>query len=359
MLFIFKYILYLILIILLIIVLIGLFFGMRNKYDRMYYRYKFGDKSYITYKTPTNKEYSLSEWQSLIKPDTLFNKIVTPGTHDSLCFDWGNSYSLVQQYTAYWAQTQSLTVMQQLLSGVRYFDARVGICEKQFCDPTKIVVFHGDFSTNITYDSIVNDLIDFINRHPTEIIVWRFHIYNNHDKIRQLIKDKHAQLNFIPFTQSYFNLTLSQLRDMRPDKTKAGVILVGQTESSNPTNPVIWPTNKIRDPYDETTAITNKKQFTMSGPNAKYKMSISNIYSNQDLGNDTLTVMQMIGVYVASVKSSLLYSLEHISKDVNKALFTKELPPPPKNGYNVIMIDFLTPKESNAIINFNSPNIFI
>ena len=86
---------------------------------------------------------------------------------------------------------------------------------------------------------------------------------------------------------------------------------------------------------------------------------MNKIYSNKDLGNDTLTVMQMIGVYVSSTKSSLLYSLERISKDVNKALFTNGLPLPPKNGYNVIMIDFLTPNESNAIINLNPSNVFI
>jgi hypothetical protein len=146
---------------------------------------------------------------------------------------------------------------------------------------------------------------------------------------------------------------------MRPDKTKAGIIFV-QNDPNNPNN---WPLSKIKDPYDETSVITNKGQFTSSKPKQTsdpiFKSTMNKIYSNKDLGDDTLTVMQMIGVYVTSTKSSLLYSLESISKDVNKALFNKGLPPPPKNGYNVIMIDFLTPKESNAIINLNSSNIFI
>jgi hypothetical protein len=358
-----KYFLYLILFILLFVLLLGLYFGMRNKYDRMYYENKFKNESYITYKNRLNKDYKLSNWQSLIKPETPFNKIVTPGTHDSLTFDWGNSYSLIQQYTSYWAQTQYLNIMQQLLSGVRYFDTRVGICKKRFCDKDKIVAFHGDFSSNITYESIVSDLVNFMNNNPSEIIVWRFNILNNNDEVNQIIKDKklHSKLNLIPYTSKYFNISLGELREMRPDKTKAGIIFVQNDPPSDNFN--IWSTSKIKDPYDETSVITNKNEFTSSKPsktmNPLFKSSMNKIYSNKDLGNDTLTVMQMIGVYVTTTKSSLLYSLERISKDVNKALFTNGLPPPPKNGYNVIMIDFMTPKESNAIINLNPENIFI
>jgi len=359
-----KYFLYVILFVLLFVLLVGLYFGMRNKYDRMYFENKFKNESYITYKNRLNKEYKLSNWQSLIKPETLFNKIVTPGTHDSLCFDWGNSYSLLQQYTSYWSQTQYLNIKQQLLSGVRYFDSRVGICKKRFCAKNEIVAFHGDFSSNITYESIINDLVDFINNNPTEIIVWKFKILNNYDQINQIIKDKglHSKLNFIPYTSNYFNIPLGKLREMRPDKTKAGIIFV-QNDPNNPNDPNKWSTSKIKDPYDETSVITNKNQFTSSKSRQTkdplFKSSMNKIYSNKDLGNDTLTIMQMIGVYVTSTKSSLLYSLENISKDVNNALFTNGLPPPPKNGYNIIMIDFLKPKESNAIINLNPSSIFI
>ena len=367
-----KYILYLILFILLFCLFLGLYFGIRNKYDRMYFTNKFNNESYITYKNPLNKDYKLSNWQSLIKPETSFNKIVTPGTHDSLCFDWGNSYSLLQQYTSYWAQTQYLNTKQQLLSGVRYFDSRVGICKKRFCDKDEIVIFHGDFSSNITYESVINDLVNFMNNNPSEIIVWRFNILNNNENVSQIIKDKglHSKLNFIPYTSNYFNISLGQLRETRPDKTKAGIIFVqndpndtNDPNDPNDTNFNIWSTSKIKDPYDETSVITNKNQFTSSKSRKTseplFKSSMNKIYSNKDLGNDTLTVMQMIGVYVSSTKSSLLYSLERISKDVNKALFTNGLPLPPKNGYNVIMIDFLTPNESNAIINLNPSNVFI
>jgi hypothetical protein len=352
-----------ILLFVLFVLCVGLYFGIRNKYNKIYFENKFKNENYIKYKNRLNNDYKLSNWQSLIKPETIFNKIVTPGTHDSLTFDWGNSYSLIQQYTSYWAQTQYLNVMQQLLSGVRYFDARVGICKKTFCDKDKIVVFHGDFSSNITYESVINDLIDFMNKNPSEIIVWRFNILNNNDEVNKIIKDKelHSKLNLIPYTSKYFNISLGELREMRPDKNKAGIIFIQNNPPSNNVN--IWNASKIKDPYDENSVITNKNEFTSSKTKKTldplFKNSMNKIYSNKDLGYDTLTVMQMIGVYVTSTKSSLLYSLESISKDVNNALFTNGLPPSPKNGYNIIMIDFLTPKESNAIINLNPENVFI
>ena len=48
-----------------------------------------------------------------------------------------------------------------------------------------------------------------------------------------------------------------------------------------------------------------------------------------------------------------------LSKRLNEILFTPdELPPPPKGGYNIIMIDYLMPEHSNAIIQLNPKENF-
>jgi hypothetical protein len=58
--------------------------------------------------------------------------------------------------------------------------------------------------------------------------------------------------------------------------------------------------------------------------------------------------------------SSLSFSIEYISKRLNDALLNpSEMPPPPKSGYNVIMIDYLMPKHSNAIIQLNPKQYFL
>jgi hypothetical protein len=52
-------------------------------------------------------------------------------------------------------------------------------------------------------------------------------------------------------------------------------------------------------------------------------------------------------------KSSLLYSVESISANLNSMILDKTMPPPPPSGYNVIMVDFITPQVAAGIIDYN------
>lgn len=372
-----KYVLYFILIIIAIVVLTGFYIFMRNVYDRRYFNKLFSDPKSLAYTLPNGTPYSLDTWMSNVNSSTPINKLVIPGTHDSLTYEWEKSYSLIQQFTAIWAKTQYLTTKQQLLSGVRYFDARYGTSDSRYgYGPDTVVVFHGAFSTNITYEECVNELVEFINTHPSEIIIWKLIIINNGDVVRPITTKYHSKLNLIPYTSTYFNSTLEELRSRRPDKNRGGVILVSWQYGEDPN---IWPTSKIFDPYDYNALMTDKKSFTMSKPRKtsepsptvmvpvpsltpeppRFKMAMNKIYSNKEVDPSSISVMQMIAEYQMSTKTSLLDSIETISKRINKTIIDKDLPPPPKTGYNIIMIDFITPQLSNGIIQFNQPSTFI
>lgn len=403
-----KYVLYFILIIIAIVVLTGFYIFIRNVYDRIYFNRLFSKPSSLVYTLPNGVPYSLDTWMSNVNPSTPINKLVIPGTHDSLTYEWEKSYSIIQQFTAIWAKTQYLTTKQQLMSGVRYFDARCGSSDSKYGYGTDtVVVFHGDFSTNIKYEESINELIEFINTHPSEIIIWKVRILNNGDIVRPITTKYHSQLNLIPYTSSYFNSSLEELRSRRPDKNRGGVILVSGHYGEDPT---IWTDSKIFDPYDFGALMTDKKSFTMSKPHKtdpspspspsvaalmpslssidslsspslspslspypspspspssssieapRFKMSMNKIYSNKEVDPTSVSVMQMIAEYQTSTKTSLLDSIETISKRINKAIIDKDMPPPPKTGYNIIMIDFLTPQLSNGIIQFNQPPTFI
>ena len=297
---------------------------------------------------------------------TPINKIVIPGSHDSLTYEWERSYSIIQQFTGYWAKTQYLTTKQQLLSGVRYFDARYGVSDSPYgYGKDTVVIFHGDFSTNVTYEECINELVEFINTHPSEIIIWKVQILNNRDIVRPITTKYHSTLNLIPYTQTYFNSTMEELRKRRPDQSRGGVILMSDHYTEDQT---IWPTSKLFDPYDFDALMTDKKSFTMSRPNKtfapssqeepRFKMSLNKIYSNKEVDPQSISVMQMIAEYQVVSKTSLIDSIETISKRINQALIDKDLPPPPKTGYNIIMIDYITPQLSNEIIQFNKPSVF-
>jgi hypothetical protein len=362
-----KYLLYIILVILAIIVMTGFYIYLRNVYDRRYFNNLFGNPSSLSYKLPNGSPYSLDTWMSNVNPLMPINKIVIPGTHDSLTYEWEKSYSLIQQFTAIWAKTQYLTTKQQLLSGVRYVDARCGASESRFGYGKETpVIFHGDLSTNITYEECVNELIEFIDTHPSEIIIWKVRILNTDEIVRPATIKYHSKLNLIPPTPSYFNSTLEDLRNRRPSKTRGGVILMSSNYGDDKN---VWPESKVFDPYDFDALMIDKKSWTMSGPQKstqspqikdapRFQMAMNKIYSNKEVDPNSISVMQMIAEYQVSTKTSLLNSVETISKRINQAILDKDLPPPPKAGYNIIMVDFITPQLSNGIIQFNQPSTF-
>ena len=113
-----KYVLYVILFILAVVVLSGIYIFARNVYDRRYFNDLFSKPSSLSYTLPNGNAYSLDTWMSNVNPAMPINKIVIPGTHDSLTYEWERSYSLIQQFTGFWAKTQYLSVKQQLLAGI-------------------------------------------------------------------------------------------------------------------------------------------------------------------------------------------------------------------------------------------------
>jgi 1-phosphatidylinositol phosphodiesterase len=292
----------------------------------------------------------------LVKDDTPFNKIVIPGTHDSLTYDWEDTYNIVRIYTGYWAKTQYLSTRQQLDAGVRYVDARVGYDKAS----GKVVCFHGDFTNYNDYSKDIDELSSFITQNPSEVIVWKLHIYDNEPNAREtclpLINDFHKKLNFIPVAPNRFSATLSALRDARPDKTRGGIILVSPFQVGPEGS--VWSNGLISDPYDESAPVINKDALTMSNKKPTeepliLKSTMKKIYSTQKFPEQNLSVMQMIAVYNTDQKSSLIYSVESISANLNSMILTKTIPDPPPSGYNVIMIDFLTPQLAAGIIDYN------
>lgn len=99
----------------------------------------------------------LSSWMGRISDDTPINRIIVPGSHDA------GTVGVV------WAaETQSYTIKEQLLSGIRYFDLRV---HKR--GDNDYVMFHS-IADGMSFLTVLEWIRDFIKENPTELLYLDF-----------------------------------------------------------------------------------------------------------------------------------------------------------------------------------------
>lgn len=167
--------------------------------------------NYLNEETQTGAAYTANEnpnawindasidWMSYIPDNVAIKDISIPGTHDSGARFGGAA-----------AQAQSWTVTKQLNAGVRYLDIR--------CRPTgtSFAIHHGPFFQNQMFGDVMNEVVNFLNAHPTEAVVMR--IQSEHDpeagsKSFQEIWDAYATTykNHL-FTGTNANATLGSVR---------------------------------------------------------------------------------------------------------------------------------------------------
>ncbi|PNS16648.1 hypothetical protein CAC42_4612 [Sphaceloma murrayae] len=133
----------------------------------------------------------LSTWMSNMPDAAPISSLTIPGTHDSAAYD------VVWPFVA----TQSLTLEEQLLSGIRYFDFRCGLVK----DVLEMV--HGRALLGRTLSSCLEILYAFLATHPSEAL------------IVQLKQDRAPESSTIPFPTAVWSLLSPSSRHWRLDPT--------------------------------------------------------------------------------------------------------------------------------------------
>ena len=141
----------------------------------------------------------LSEWMSMIKDDTLLKKVVLPGAHDA-----------GTKELSYLARTQDRGIADLLACGTRYLDLRVSKTKNG-----ELKIYHGPFK-GVTLGSVLNDVTQFLDGHPTEMLILDFQHFENDAEeatkdavLNTSLRVVTAQGDFIQFVD---NLTLGEVR---------------------------------------------------------------------------------------------------------------------------------------------------
>lgn len=155
----------------------------------------------------------LTEWMKYIDDDAVVTDLAIPGSHDSGCIEM-----------PWYAATQDLTFAEQLDRGVRYFDIRVN--DKG----GDLVIFHS-IVNGVSYESVLKDIDEFMDAHPSEFLVLDFSHFKNdsEEKVFALLDEmvsaeKVVNDSNILDTTFLDNLTLKDARGklivfINPEKT--------------------------------------------------------------------------------------------------------------------------------------------
>ncbi len=96
------------------------------------------------------------DWMSKLKDDTLVSQLSLPGTHDTMSFYGGDA-----------VQTQSMSLDDQLKSGVRVLDIRCRHIENIFA------IHHGLVFQKTYFGDVLNTVTAFLKLHPGETVLMR------------------------------------------------------------------------------------------------------------------------------------------------------------------------------------------
>lgn len=96
-----------------------------------------------------------SKWMSSIDDSVYLSSLTIPGTHDSAAY--GSSWPFVS--------TQTLSIDEQLASGIRYFDLRCGLVSDE------LQMVHGQALLNRTLVSVLDSMYTFLTARPSEALI--------------------------------------------------------------------------------------------------------------------------------------------------------------------------------------------
>lgn len=115
----------------------------------------------------SSSDVNTNNWMSAVDDTKVLTEINIPGTHDT-----ATKYVSLSLFS----KTQSLSISEQLESGVRYFDTRIEYDDNDFYSVHGIANCKkegGLFTDRLTAGDIVEDCKSFLNDNPTETILFQ------------------------------------------------------------------------------------------------------------------------------------------------------------------------------------------
>ena len=104
-----------------------------------------------------------TNWMKKINDKTPLNKLSIPGTHDTCTYAFIGP-KILQYIIKLLGATQSWDLEEQLYSGIRFFDIRLGSDSN---------IYHGILQTTSNFTHVLSSFVNYLNNNPSEGIIMR------------------------------------------------------------------------------------------------------------------------------------------------------------------------------------------
>ena len=280
---------------------------------------------------PNNKK-TYPNWMKDLDDNKAITELVLPGTHDSTT----NICDL-----PYFTKTQNTTIAEQLNIGVRTFDMRL-VIEKE-----KIKFTHSSFNCkenafkNLYLDKVCTLMYDFLDKNPTEAIIFIAKQEAGKEPISELDRIFEATIKE-KMNYWYLSNTVPLLKDVR-----GKIVLLTRYDSKYGMN-IYWSDQGNKD----NTSLTYDK-YTFDSYNAyiqdryKYKKDVKWEAFTSDIGN--IPENTFVLNYLSTTEGGLT-NPRNIANSLNKKFMEYTIPNSFKGS---IMLDYINSNLVERIINAN------
>lgn len=215
------------------------------------------------------------DWMTGLRDDVLLSELSIPGTHDSMSREHGGDF----------AKTQSMTLSNQLESGIRVLDIRCRNIQDVFA------IHHGSVFQGMYFGDVLATVLNFLKDHPGETVLMRVKKEqddaNNTRSFEETFLKRYWEPNETHMWQgTSSNPTLGELRgkivilqDFDRDNQRFGMAYRSFSTQDD------WELNSISDLYDKWTKVKKQLAAADSGDSStKYMNYLSAAGSWGSLG---------------------------------------------------------------------------
>ena len=144
---------------------------------------------------------SLNEWMNNLNDNLYLSNLSLPGTHDTMTYAINSTDSRIQPVHIPQGRCQSNNLERQLNGGIRALDIR---CVPKSLNPPSMGIHHAFIDTYTTLDTVLDTIVKFLDKNPTEFIIMRVKREND-AKIFENPSALNTDKNYDTIFTSYIN----------------------------------------------------------------------------------------------------------------------------------------------------------